>query len=341
MEIIYLTDIHDDLKNLRVIIQNTRADMYVLSGDLIYKAFFTEDKLYHFLEVQEFFYSYIQKNEIKAAPYELAMDILDAPTNYPVKFRADAAEYRLLFQQAAVNMKEKYRTIRQLIEKYSNATTIVIPGNYDMDLQYTALHEYDLHRKHIEKDKIRFSGYGGAPIITPGIPEMLSVVYDEEHDAKINRSEPLDIFRRNKPDVLVIHNPAFGTLDRLASFGHCGSMGTREYIDDDMPCLALSGHVHEDYGLLKIGQTYCLNPGNFGGVESLSGYEAGGFFCRIRLERAVHKNADSVFLRNVILFRLVEGSSIPVLEIKIDRNLRAVEKVYDDVIFSQLGRFLR
>ncbi|NBU98522.1 MAG: phosphoesterase, partial [Spirochaetia bacterium] len=35
MKIIYLTDIHDGLSGLKYIFQNTDADLYMLSGDII------------------------------------------------------------------------------------------------------------------------------------------------------------------------------------------------------------------------------------------------------------------------------------------------------------------
>ena len=41
MKIIYLTDIHDGLSGLKSVFQNTEADLYLLSGDIIYKAFYS------------------------------------------------------------------------------------------------------------------------------------------------------------------------------------------------------------------------------------------------------------------------------------------------------------
>ena len=40
MKIIYATDIHDALKELRILLSNTEADLYLLSGDILYKAFY-------------------------------------------------------------------------------------------------------------------------------------------------------------------------------------------------------------------------------------------------------------------------------------------------------------
>ncbi|RME93576.1 MAG: phosphoesterase [Candidatus Hydrogenedentota bacterium] len=337
MEILYLTDIHDDLKNLRYVIQTTDADAYIISGDLIYKAFFTEDKLYHFLEVQEDFYAYIKRNALDQAPYELAMDILESPHRYPGKIRSEAAEYRMLFQQAAVNMKEKYATIRDLIQRYTNRPVMMIPGNYDMDLQYTALYDLDMHKNTKVIDGIRFSGYGGAPIITPGIPEMLSVAYYEDMQHRPSISEPRDFLIRENPHVAILHNPAYGTLDKLPRYGHCGSLGVREYIDEKSPVLVLSGHVHEDYGLLRIGETFFLNPSNFGATESLTGIEDGGTYCKFELK----KKNEKVYLSKVIWYRLVGRDHIAIAEVHIDFNLRASQEILNEIEFAKFERFLR
>lgn len=336
MEIIYLTDIHDDLKQLRYVVQSTSADLYIISGDLIYKAFYTEDKLYHFLEVQEYLYAHIKREKLNLNPYELAKKVLQTPEKYSLKLKLESAEYRLLFQQAALNMKEKYQVIADLIKKYASANVIMIPGNYDMDLQYTALHYVDLHKRSVEVNGVRFTGYGGAPIVTPGIPEMLSVAFHEYESSGRLESEPREFMKSHEADVLVIHNPAYGTLDKLPSHGHCGSLGIREYIDNFNPSLVLSGHVHEDYGLLKTGKSYCLNPSNFGGVETPAGYEPGGYFSSVVLEKD-----EKVFVRQVTEYRLLENTIKKISEVKIDRNLRARELVYEDNEFNQMGRFLR
>jgi Icc-related predicted phosphoesterase len=41
-----------------------------------------------------------------------------------------------------------------------------------------------------------------------------------------------------------------------------GSVAVREAIERDQPPVALHGHIHESPGRLKIGRTYCFNPGS-------------------------------------------------------------------------------
>jgi uncharacterized protein len=337
MKVLYVTDIHDDVRNLRSIVSNRQADLLLLSGDLIYKAFFTEAKLYSFLEVQETLYSHLRKEKRTETPYELTLEILRNPDEYSEELLEVAKDYRILFQKAALNMKAKYFNMRSVLHKYAAAPFLLIPGNYDMDLQYTPLYEYDMHKKSYFIDDIHIGGYGGAPIITPGIPEMLSVAFNEYQEEGKLFSEPKIFFEKERPDILMIHNPAYGTLDKIPQYGRCGSFGIREFIDDYSPAIVLSGHVHEDYGLVRIGESFCLNPSNFGGVDTMSGYEAGGFFAECEIE----KTKDKVFLKKVDLMRIINDDVHHIATVAIDRNFRASEEVYDEVQFSKLGYFLK
>ena len=53
MKIIYLTDIHDGLKGMKDVFQQTSPNLYLLSGDIIYKAFFSDDRIIEFCTYQE------------------------------------------------------------------------------------------------------------------------------------------------------------------------------------------------------------------------------------------------------------------------------------------------
>lgn len=336
MDIVYLTDIHDNLKRLRHVILNTRADLYIISGDLIYKAFFTEEKLYDFVSLQEEFYNYLVKENIRGTPSELARSIARNPGHYPAHFQPKAKIYDKLFQKASSNMKDKYQILKDLVDKYAKARLIFIPGNYDMDLQFTALYTYDLHKKCALIDDIKFCGYGGAPIATSGIPEMVSVVFYEYIVGTKLHSEPKEFFDDSRPDVMVLHNPPYGALDKLASFGRVGSHGLREHIDTHQPAVVLSGHVHSDYGLMRVNNTFCINPSNFGHVETMDGTEHGGYFCRLKLQKK-----EGVRLEEMILYRLIDKEIMPILKAEIAPDLSIEEKIYNEKEHERLGGFIR
>lgn len=297
MKIIFMTDIHDALVEMKEVFQQTSPDLYLLCGDIIYKAFFSSDRIIDFCTVQDELMAQARKYGYESLPYDFATMVLRYPEKFNYDLTVRAGYYRVLFSKAAKTMKEKYLLIEQLVRKYAQSTCYFLPGNYDIDLQYTALIDMDLHRKSIEIDDIKFSGYGGAPISTPGIPEKLAVKFHEYTKKGMNFCEPEDYFISESPDVLVIHNPAYGYFDRVRGIGSVGSQGIRRYVDDYPPLLVLSGHVHEDMGIIKKNGTVFLNTANFGTVESIHGYEIGGYFAEIDMQG---KQVVSVFLKRIM-----------------------------------------
>jgi Icc-related predicted phosphoesterase len=317
MKIIYLTDIHDALKELRVLLSTTEADLYLLSGDILYKAFYDDDKVYEFVCLQEDFWNLARNLKKKIVPFDLASDILRFPENYgnDANLQKKATEYRQLFEKATKNMKDKYETIEGLIQKFSNAESVMLPGNYDIDLRYTALRDRDMHQHEKTISGLKFAGYGGAPIATSGIPEKLAVGYHEKTENGQLFSEPQDYFEEEAPDIMLVHNPAYGFFDRVPGLGHVGSQGIRNYLDQADPMLVVSGHVHEDYGVALRGGTTFLNPSNFGGVDSPYGWQAGGAYAEVYVEKDA---SGSRFVSEVNIMRLVDDRSVTLSEIAIN-----------------------
>jgi Icc-related predicted phosphoesterase len=316
MKIIYLTDIHDALKELRVLLSTTEADLYLLSGDILYKAFYDDDKVYEFVCLQEDFWNLAKNLKRKIVPFDLATDILRFPENYENDevLQTKATEYRQLFEKATKNMKEKYALIEDLIHKFSHAESVMLPGNYDIDLRYTALRDRDMHHHAKTINGLKFAGYGGAPIATSGIPEKLAVGYHEKTQDGQLYSEPQDFFEEQQPDIMLIHNPAYGFFDQIPGLGHVGSLGIRNYLDQHSPRLVLSGHVHEDYGVALRNGTILLNPSNFGGVDSPYGWQAGGAYAEIYMENPAAGGAPVV--QQVNIMRLVSDQHKRLAEIR-------------------------
>ncbi|MCC5814126.1 MAG: metallophosphoesterase family protein [Leptospira sp.] len=331
MKIIYLTDIHDGLPGLKTILQETEADLYLFSGDIIYKAFFSDDRIIDFCGLQEEFYTHLSGKAEGKKPFDFATHVIRFPDKYNKEMLEKAEHYRVLFQRAARTMKEKYALIEALIQKYGKSQVYTLPGNYDIDLKYTALYERDLHRKSYDFKGLKFSGYGGAPIATSGIPEKLAVVFHEYNKNGKNYSEPEDFFIEEEPDVCVIHNPAYGYFDKIPGIGNVGSLGIRHYLDEHSPCLVVSGHVHEDQGIAKKGETIFINPSNFGAVDSIAGFQHGGYFAEIFIE---NKRVE-----DVNLCRVKDKKIFPLMEIAISEQLE-LKKIYpeSDVTAEQFIR---
>jgi Icc-related predicted phosphoesterase len=59
--------------------------------------------------------------------------------------------------------------------------------------------------------------------------------------------------------ILVSHKPPYGAQDKIFIGMHGGSKELREIIDKYKPRLVLCGHIHEDPGFTKIGETFIVN----------------------------------------------------------------------------------
>lgn len=306
------------MRDLRILLTETEADIYLFSGDILYRAFYDEEKIFRFVTLQEELVELSRLSppiaEGRVYPFDLAQDILRFPEKYgndPGLLRT-ASEYRALFDKALKTMREKYELIAELIEKYSNAECRVLPGNYDLDFRYTALEGRSLHRKQLHFGGHILGGYGGAPVATSGIPEKLAVVYHEYSDGRGLYSEPENFFHESGADIVLIHNPSFGYFDLAHGIGHVGSMGVRNYVDDNAPRLVLSGHVHEDYGIsMRKNGTILLNPSNFGGVDSIYGYQEGGPFVEIFFEGTRIKEVALRRLKDDHIYDLMNISCDP------------------------------
>ena len=57
------------------------------------------------------------------------------------------------------------------------------------------------------------------------------------------------------------HVPSYGIFDRIPSGLSVGSPAVKKTVDEFKPIIALSGHVHEDFGAEVIGGTLFCNPG--------------------------------------------------------------------------------
>ena len=136
-----------------------------------------------------------------------------------------------------------------------------VPGNCDLAGVDEVLRKNhgNLHGVGIECDGLKFVGVGGSlpcPGKTP--TEAGETVFRDILEKGVSTLASKDSL------VLVTHQPAWGTrLDIAGSGRHTGSRAVREFIEHYQPILAISGHMHEAYGVDKIGPTVLINPGPF------------------------------------------------------------------------------
>ena len=59
--------------------------------------------------------------------------------------------------------------------------------------------------------------------------------------------------------ILITHGPSFGNLDKTLTNFNCGDEILLEKVNKIKPKFHLTGHIHEDYGIKKVGDTTFIN----------------------------------------------------------------------------------
>ncbi len=279
MHLIFATDIHHDYLRLRALLEKTRADLYLFGGDLVYSAFHRHAQAYRFMELEQALRRRLGvrpggRDEPGETLFEKVRSVAHQSRSNGTMVQAK--EYLSLCSTAEKYLLKCYQRLSRLLEGFPEKEAYLIPGNYDMDLARTALHERNLHLSGVTKEGFRIAGVGGARSKTPGIPDHLQFPYVENKDAR----EILDALA---PDILLLHEPPYGYLDLIPHFGHGGSQWARRYMEEASPKLILCGHYHEDWGVVQAGRTVMVNPSNFGHAVGVTKDRPGGYFIQLRL----------------------------------------------------------
>lgn len=334
MKIIYLADIHGAFTRVKELLAATDAQIYIVAGDLIDMPFFTGEMAARYRELQarlSRLQSLIGSGSTDLDDFVESLlkrrDSFPKPVPEPAEgVREQAEEYRDATVRARRVLQQKYKVLESILSLKGNSLVFCLPGNYDMDLQYTSLHARDLHRHWHHAADLRIAGYGGADVATPGIPQGYCVPYRADRGG----SEMARFFTETRPDIIVTHKPAHGVHDHIAPMGESGSTELRRYCEENKVPLCLTGHIHDQWGFQEIDGTIYLNPSNFGEVSQPNGaVAAGGFFCVIDIQDG--RVAD------VTLSKLVCGAVHDVVRY-LSRNDRWVEKISDPERFGALLR---
>ncbi len=286
MRILFLTDIHDEFRQVEKIFLKIKADLYLLAGDLLYRIFPSQRTAWKFQQLQERLSGI--KRLLNPGPSQ-ERSLMDLALEMAQGGSRDssarmARDYLRLCELARTRMLTSYEQLKEVLQRHGSLNIRVLPGNYDMDLAQTPLSPWNLHLRVLDWAGIRFAGYGGATVSTPGVPEGLQVKFREKPAPQGLYSEPLEFFKSTSPHVLVVHQPPYGLLDKLQGLGPSGSMGIRQYLDEAKPLAVLCGHMHHCWGALRLGETWCVNPSNFGTVVEVSGIRKGGYFLDLGLD---------------------------------------------------------
>jgi len=285
MKIIYVTDIHGAFERVQTLLSETLADIYIIAGDLIDIPFYNMSTAINYHELQSYFHGLrVRMQKENMVIEDFVDELLDTP-NISEEIEKKGTKYQRDTIRARRVLQQKYKVLENILTTKQSSLIFALPGNYDMDLKYTSLHERDLHLHWHDVHDFRIAGYGGANIWTPGIPERYVVPYSGSANVESGHNEMYNFFKAVKPDIIVSHQPAHGIHDRVTQFGTSGSMALRHYCDNNPVLLCLTGHIHMDWGFQISEGTIYLNPSNFGEVTTLTGgVSEGGFFYIIEME---------------------------------------------------------
>jgi Icc-related predicted phosphoesterase len=140
---------------------------------------------------------------------------------------------------------------------------VAVAGNCDKDgvEEYLAERKIGLQGQYLRLGDMVFVGVGGSlpcPKTTPGeygdnvLETALSRAVRQAGESSDGGQGAL---------IVVTHQPAFGTKVDSVGERYTGSAAIRRFIEIYQPVLAVSGHIHEAFGVDKVGETVLVNPG--------------------------------------------------------------------------------
>jgi|TARA_Y100000310_G_scaffold343710_1_gene452654 hypothetical protein len=137
---------------------------------------------------------------------------------------------------------------------------LAIPGNHEEEIDMKRIcRKFDniiyLHKGVYEIGEYAFFGFG-----TGGF-EFRSLEFEKICEKVIKRIGGKNV-------ILITHQPPHKTkLDRLEYFDYAGNKSFKAFIVKHKPMLALSGHLHENFGKIdNIGKSILINPGPKGKI---------------------------------------------------------------------------
>ncbi len=126
-----------------------------------------------------------------------------------------------------------------------------IPGNMEELDSPEKFPEKCLHKKKLElEDGFFVVGFGFSSPTPFGTPGELT---EEEIYTQLNR---LPI---NNKTILITHSPPYGVLDEVGGGIHAGSKSIRKIMEEKKPLILLCGHIHDQEGKKKVGETTVVN----------------------------------------------------------------------------------
>lgn len=138
------------------------------------------------------------------------------------------------------------------------APLVVVPGNAESEAELVgaaATGTHVLHGRGVEIGGIRLFGLGYGVPVTP-FGAWSCDLTEAEAETMLGGCE--------STDILVLHSPPKGVVDRTSGGLSVGSAAIRAAIERLQPELVLCGHIHDSWGHSgMIGRTKVVNLGPF------------------------------------------------------------------------------
>jgi len=148
------------------------------------------------------------------------------------------------------------RRIREVFE----AKVVFVPGNCDppelISVKEVGGEIINIHSSLIKIDKYVFAGIGGSGIT----PFNTMIEFTEEEFKDMIENIYLSTNRLEENLILVTHQPINGFFDDVGGV-NVGSRIFREYLERINPLLWITGHIHENSGWVRVGDTIIVHPG--------------------------------------------------------------------------------
>ncbi|MFH1827991.1 MAG: metallophosphoesterase, partial [Nanoarchaeota archaeon] len=147
-----------------------------------------------------------------------------------------------------------------------NTPVLMIHGNHELEnimKRMCALFKNItfIHKKAHKYENCLFLGFGGG-----------GFSLTDKRFEKTAKKFKKDIRKnKNMKIILITHAPPFGTrIDKIYK-EHCGNKSISDFIKKNRIDIAISGHLHENFGKKdKIGNTLIINPGPYGKIIKIN-----------------------------------------------------------------------
>jgi len=286
VRVFYASDVHGSEVCFRKFVNAAKAykvDVLVLGGDITGKALVPVVKEGGVYRAELFGKVWEAEGE---AELEKVLSAIKASGFYAVVM--DEGEYGKvasnpqlvseLFDKAMVETVRSWVSLAEERLKGAGVEVYIMPGNDDRFVIDEALAESSLV---VNPDGRVVEIKGGLKLVSLGAsnptPWHTPRELPEEEIYK-RLSKLVEEAGDPSSTLLNVHVPPHGTILDLAplldselkvvrrsgevEMEHVGSTAVRRVIEEFQPLAGLHGHVHESKGVVKIGRTFCFNPGS-------------------------------------------------------------------------------